>query len=55
MCTENLNQDVVPYYAVRSLPQAGRRKNRDPFFDVGADEVGKFLRRAAKRVRALPL
>src|ERR1700710_645395 len=30
-----------------SSPGTGRGKDRDPFFDVGADEVGKFFRRAA--------
>jgi hypothetical protein len=36
-----------------SFPGVGRRKDRDPFFDVGVDEVGELFRRAAQRVGTL--
>src|SRR5882757_7336681 len=51
----NVSCRVVAVSPGASFPGAGRRKDRDPFLDVGADEVGKFFRRAAKRVGTLPL
>jgi hypothetical protein len=38
-----------------SLLQARRSKYRGPLFNVGSDEVGKFLRRTTKWIGTLPL
>src|SRR5450755_3475161 len=40
----------MPDLDQRSLPGAGRGKNRGPLFNVGTDEVGEFLRRTPNRV-----
>src|SRR5258705_4360273 len=39
----------------RSFTRRRQHKDCGPLFDVGADEVGKFLCRAANRLDALPL
>jgi hypothetical protein len=50
----NLLLDVAGSFRI-SFGLDRRCKHRDPFFDVGADEGGEFLRRAAEGVGPLPL
>jgi hypothetical protein len=51
----NVSRCAVALCSGASFPRTGRRKDRDPFLDVGADEVGEFFRRAPKGIGTLPL
>src|SRR5664280_2340851 len=53
-CQKQTMMAALPYDAALLFSQTSRRKRCDPLFDVGADEVGKFLRLTAKWIRALP-